>query len=84
MTIEQFVGATHYVKSTMIKFHGMFLMERSFGTVIVKFYQLDDFYVEVVLSSESDSTPCMKSYRYNEIDDYLPLIDISAIQSLLA
>ncbi|RYY42237.1 MAG: hypothetical protein EOO06_21430 [Chitinophagaceae bacterium] len=83
MTIEQFAGATPYVQRTMVKFHGTFQLEKSLPTGSAKLYQIDDFYVEVVLSSVPYSLPTFECFSYNDIDDYLCMVDISGLKSLL-
>lgn len=82
MTIQQFGDATHYVQETMLRFHGVFLLEKRAGNVIASLYHLDGFYVEVNHSSFPNSTPLFQSYSIREIDDYLSQVDISSIHHL--
>jgi hypothetical protein len=83
MTIEQFTKASLYVKKTMIEFHGSFLLKRDIGTLTIALYEVDGFYVEVFCSSEYQTQFAIQCCTISEIDDYLSLIDISAIYSLL-
>jgi hypothetical protein len=44
---------------------------------------VDGFYVEVFCSPECQNLPIIRCCTISDIDDYLSLIDISAIYSLL-
>ena len=83
MTIQQFGDATHYVQETMLRFHGVFLLEKRAGSVIASLYHLDGFYDEVTHSYFPNSTPLIQSYSIREIEDYLSQVDISSIHHLL-
>jgi hypothetical protein len=83
MTIQQFGDATPYVQETMIRFHGVFLLEKRTGGVTASLYHLDGFYVELTRSSFPATIPQIRSYSILEIDDYLCQVDISSIQQLL-
>lgn len=83
MTIQQFGDATPYVQETMIRFHGIFLLEKRTGDGTASLYHLDGFYVEASPSSFPDTIRTFKSYSILEIDDYLCQVDISAIHHLL-
>ncbi|GAA4746149.1 hypothetical protein [Flavisolibacter ginsenosidimutans] len=79
MTIEQFGDATHYVQQTMIKYHGIFLLERKIDTHTCKLFSLDHFYVEITYCFLPYNTPLIRCLSVNEIDDYLNLIELSGL-----
>jgi hypothetical protein len=83
MTIQQFGDATRYVQETMLRFHGVFLLEKRTGSVTASLYDLDGFYVEVTRSSLPNNTLLFQSYSIREIDDYFSQVDISSIHHLL-
>jgi hypothetical protein len=83
MTIQQFGDATYYVQRTMVKFHGVFLLKKKVDNSMVCLYQLEDFYVEVSYSTLPDSTPLIRCYSIEEIDEYVFQVDITSIQDLL-
>ena len=83
MTLEQFDSATYYVKKTMVQFHGTPLLQRSTPTSTAKLYELDGFYVEVVYCVEAYRTPCIRCCTIQDIDEYLSLIDITAVYNPL-
>jgi hypothetical protein len=83
MTLQQFCSATHYVQRTIVRFHGILLLERKVGNRRAKLYQLDGFYVEVFFVHDSAKVFLIKSHPdANEIEDYLSIIDISEVLTL--
>ena len=83
MTIQQFDDATPYVQETMIRFHGVFLLGKSTGSLTASLYHLDGFYVVVTQSSFPKGARMFQSYSIEEIDEYLSQVDISSIRHLL-
>ena len=84
MTRQQFGDATHYVQHTMLKMHGIYLLTKQTGDCKSSLYHLENFYVEVINSSQLNTTPLFKTYSIieRELDDYLCQIDLSSIHHL--
>lgn len=84
MTLQQFRSASCIVQEKMVKFKGVFLMERKSLGVSVLLFQLDGFYVEVFYNTATSSVSFIKSFSdMDGIEAYLDKIDISEIAAIL-
>jgi hypothetical protein len=84
MDLQQFRSASQKAQEKLVKWRGVFLMERKSLGVSVLLYQVDGFYVEVFYSPTTDTINFIKSFEdMDGIEAYLTKIDISEVMALL-
>jgi len=84
MNLQQFRAASRKAQEKMVKYDGVFLMERRSLGVSVLLYQIGGFYVEVFYNTATDSTSFIKSFEdLDGIEAYLGRIDISEVMAIL-
>jgi hypothetical protein len=84
MNLQQFRAASREAQEKMVKYDGVFLMERRSLGVSVLLYQIGGFYVEVFYNTATDSTSFIKSFEdLDGIEAYLGRVDISEVMAIL-
>ncbi len=84
MKLQQFRSASREVQEKLVKWKGVFLMERKSLGVSVLLFQLDGFYVEVFYNTATHSVSFVKSFEdMDGIEAYLDKIDISEVMAIL-
>jgi hypothetical protein len=83
MTQQKFSSSTYYVQNTIVRKHGTLLFSFQDNEVQREFYDVEGFYVEFSYQGKSSKLGLIKSFSVTEIDQYLPLIDISPLTDLL-
>jgi hypothetical protein len=84
MTFKKFCASSKYVQSTIIRIHGVQLMERKADQLTAILYQVDNFYVEAFYKDEAHTFSFLNCYAdTNGISPYLEQIDINEVYTLL-
>jgi hypothetical protein len=84
MKLQQFRSASQEVQEKLVKWRGVFLMERKSLGVSVLLFQLDGFYVEVFYNTANATVSFVKSFEdMDGIEAYLDRIDIREVTEML-
>ena len=84
MMIRQFQELSSLNKKSVVRHKGVYLLIHKEADVDVVLYQIENFYVEVFFSTGNPMEIRFRAFdNMQELDKYLHLVDIAAIEALV-